>query len=357
MRPRRRAPLALAALLGAGLAAAADAAAQEGPRSSGSIRRDVAVERVLLDARVTDTRGNVIPDLGARDFRVLVDGRPAEVESVEWIPADRAEVEAAPGAVHAFRTEEGLEAGPATGYPPGRLLVLFFHPDISSYRLKGFLRIANTMRPLLDALLPTDRVAVVSFDSHLKLRLDFTNDRVAIEDAISRAILRGEGRRIAEGPFPSLGARLDAAEAKKAASVDKGLALVARAMEPIQGAKTVLFFGWGFRVDRQPKESNEHLEMLAALERARASVFTLDVSDADWHTLETELVRTAEWTGGTYEKTHLFTEGALLRVTRALAGRYVLVLVKPDGTAGIPSVEVGLVGRKGVVLSRPFRTS
>jgi len=38
------------------------------------------------------------------------------------------------------------------------------------------MRMANEIVRFLDRLLPTDRVAVLSYDSHLKLRLDFTND-------------------------------------------------------------------------------------------------------------------------------------------------------------------------------------
>src|SRR5438874_1873414 len=46
----------------------------------------ITVERILIDARVTDYRGEPILSLAPADFRVRIDGKPAQVESVDWIP-------------------------------------------------------------------------------------------------------------------------------------------------------------------------------------------------------------------------------------------------------------------------------
>ncbi|HEY3120846.1 MAG TPA: hypothetical protein VGL15_09490 [Vicinamibacteria bacterium] len=45
----------------------------------------VEVERVLIDARVVDDRGDAIRGLAAADFRLRVDGRPVPLESVQWV--------------------------------------------------------------------------------------------------------------------------------------------------------------------------------------------------------------------------------------------------------------------------------
>ena len=88
-------------------------------------------------------------------------------------------------------------------------------------------------------------------------------------------------------------------------------------------------------------------EARRALQAARASVFCLDVTDADSHTLEAGLQMTAEDTGGFFARTHLFTEQAMQRLAGALAGHYVLFV---EATA--PSdkrwhaIEVELVGRR-----------
>ena len=46
----------------------------------------IVVERILIDVRVTDYKGNPVMGLKPEDFRVLIDDKKASVESVEWIP-------------------------------------------------------------------------------------------------------------------------------------------------------------------------------------------------------------------------------------------------------------------------------
>src|SRR5262249_56346381 len=94
-------------------------------------------------------------------------------------------------------------------------------------------------------LLPTDRVAVVSYDSHLKLRQDFTNDQEKIRDALFQAILTGAQVPIPTAYFPSIAEHFDFAAAKDAATPERGLFVLASALAPIPGGKTMLFFGWG----------------------------------------------------------------------------------------------------------------
>src|ERR1700753_2589932 len=51
----------------------------------------ITVERILVDARVTEMGGEPILNLTAKDFRVKIDGIAATVESVDWIPETAAE--------------------------------------------------------------------------------------------------------------------------------------------------------------------------------------------------------------------------------------------------------------------------
>lgn len=325
------------------------ASTQEAERA-GRVRSAVRVERVLVDAYVTTGSGEPIPDLTAADFRVEVAGRPVELESVEWIPAGRPEaVPPAPGEL------VGLEEGPATlAWPPGRVIVVFVQEDFSRQRHKGLMKMGQHLDRFLSTLLPTDRVAVVSYDSHLKLRRDFTADPKEIRAGFFESFSFDEPVPPPAGPFPSLARSLDFAAAKEAASVDRALVLVGRALSKIPGGKAMLFFGWGFQVDRGPKEARDAGEAIGALYEARVNVFTLDISDADFHTLEVRLMEMADVTGGRYEKTHVFTGGALSRVVRSLGGRYVLVFVKPEGPRGTHPLSVRLAGRKGDVITRAY---
>ena len=81
-------------------------------------------------------------------------------------------------------------------------------------------------------------------------------------------------------------------------------------------------------------------------------MFALDITNADYHTLEVGLEQVAEDTGGFYAKTHLFAGQALTRLERALSGHYVLTFARPALPRGEHEIDVGLVGRKGTVLAR-----
>jgi hypothetical protein len=82
-------------------------------------------------------------------------------------------------------------------------------------------------------------------------------------------------------------------------------------------------------------------------------VFTLDVTDADYHSLEVGLEQVSYDTGGFYAKTHLFQAQALRRLEGALAGHYVLVLEAPRLPPGPHRLRVRLRGREGTVLAPP----
>ncbi|MDQ2971189.1 MAG: hypothetical protein M3R34_08620, partial [Acidobacteriota bacterium] len=152
-----------------------------GPPRSGGYREEARVERVVLDAHVTDSRGESIPGLEPRDFRVVVDGRPVPLESVEWLPAEEPEIPSdATGADAPAGEPDGSRAGRRAEVAPGRLLIFLFQTDYTISRLVGLVRMGLQASRFLDTLLPTDRVAVLSFDSHLKLRQDFTADRTRI---------------------------------------------------------------------------------------------------------------------------------------------------------------------------------
>ena len=323
--------------------------AQAPPGRPDSYREEARVERVVVDAHVTDRRGEAIPDLKAEDFLVKVDGNRVPLESVEWVPADAPELPPA-------AADSASQLPPA---PPGRLIVLFFQTDYETSRIIGLMRMALQARRFLSSLLPTDRVAVVSYDSHLKLRQDFTSDRHKLEDALSSSIRTAEPLPVEEGPFPSLARNFDFAAAKKAATPERGLFLVARALAPIPGGKSMLYFGWGLGTvggmsGPNLAERQDYARALRVLAAARVNIFTLDVTDADYHSLETSLQQVSDRTGGIYQKTHIFPNFAMDRVRRAIAGRYVLVFVKPPGRRGEHSVDVTLTRRKGEVNARQY---
>jgi len=319
-------------------------------------REEARVERVIVDAYVRDNDGQPIPDLTRDNFIVRVDGHRVPIESADWISADMPEIVPLPGDENA---EAAQGEGAPSGYPPGRLVIMFFQTSFVPSRLVGFLRMAMQAHHFVEGLLPTDRVAVLSFDSHLKLRQDFTGDHAKLNRAINQAILAGPPPEPDPDASPVLADHFDFYGAKKAITPERALLLIARAAQPIPGAKSMLFFGWGLGTiggmsGPIAEEERDYFAALRRLAAARISIFSLDVSDADYHTLETSLRLVSDATGGLYEKTNIFPKLAMDRVRRAISGRYQIVFRRPDGPSGFHSVSVELVGRKGEVNARTY---
>ncbi|HET7293975.1 MAG TPA: hypothetical protein VFM88_16235 [Vicinamibacteria bacterium] len=306
----------------------------------------ISVERVLLDLRIVDSAGKPLLGLGPMDVAVSVDGTRAVVDSLRWVSGSAPYAE---GLAPEQAAAAGVEPAPA-----GRLVVFLFQKDISeSSRITGLMRMKTRAARLLDSLEPEDRVAVLSFDTHLRLWTDFTRDRGRLRRIVERSILMEEPPQVVPEQAPSLLTGLDPRAARRAASPEEGLLVLARALLPLPGTKSVAFFGWGLgelsggRVAMRP----EYDAARKALKDARAIVFSLDVTDADYHDLEIGLEQVAEDTGGFYVKTHDFPELAMARLEGALAGYYSLSFEKPFLPSGVHAVEVRLVGRRGEVLT------
>jgi VWFA-related protein len=322
----------------------------------GGYREEARVERVIVDAYVIDSRGNPIPDLGLGSFRLRVDGKTIRLESVDWVPAEK------PEATPVESPSGEADTTFAPGFPeipPGRLLLFFFQTDYTQARLVGLFRMGIQARRFLDTLLPTDRVAVLSFDSHLKLRQDFTNDRAKIRAAINASLRTGPPPEPDPDASPSLARAFDFRAARKAVTPEKAFAIISRAARPIVGAKSLIFFGWGLQIiggayGANPRDIRDFQEALPALAAARINIFTLDVTDADYHSLEHTLQNISDLTGGFYLKTHQFANVAMDRVRRAISGHYVLVFPKPDGPRGVHRIDVALADRKGQVNARQY---
>ncbi len=315
---------------------------------AGRFQGQVEVRRVVVDARVVDRRGEPLAGLAASDFRVLVDGRGVPVEAVEWVPGDRPYAEGLPPRLAA--------AAGTPAAPPGRLIVLLFQSDfgLEASRTVGLFRMAPKALELVDSLQPGDRVAVLSFGSHLSLHLDFTADRALLRSALSvPAILAGAPSGRPQQP-PSLAASFDRDAARRAAELESGLLVIGHALAPLPGAKTLVLFGWGLGHRSPPfvVMGRDYDAARRALLEARVTVFSLDITDADYHTLQAGLEQVAEDTGGFYAKTSLFPDIAMTRLEGALAGHYVLVFEMPPGPRGRHALAVSVAGGRGTVLAK-----
>src|SRR2546427_2156005 len=164
----------------AALACSIVVSAQAPQRPPGFSER-VDVARIIVDARVVDDAGRPMLGLTADDFSVKIDGRPARVDTAAWVGADRQP------------DQKPLDSLPtvdsARSPQEGRLIVLLFQKSLEASRIVGLMRMLHEGREFLNTLAPSDRVAILCFDSHLIIWTDFTNDRARLEPVLEHGLL------------------------------------------------------------------------------------------------------------------------------------------------------------------------
>ena len=309
----------------------------------------VDVARVIVDVRVIDDTGRPLFGLDAADFDVRIDGHHVRVESAQWVGGE------VPGSGLITSTEV---AGILEPEVRGQLVVFVVQKSLERDRLIGLLRILQESERLLAGLTPDDRVAVLSFDSHLKIWLDFTGDLDRVRTVLAEEVMFRKPVPIAPGRGLSLVSRLSQEVGRATYTIQEALRLLGHALEPLPGSKSVVLIGHGFGQLTVTLGmigamlDGRDAEVFAALHAARAAVFCLDVTDADYHTFEVGLQTLAVETGGFFARTHLFARRAIDRVATLLVGYYVLFVEPPDVEPGTHRIEVELIREKGTVFAR-----
>ncbi len=319
--------IAAAAVIPAAILGIQAATAQEPtPTSFGTT---IEVRRIVTEVRVVDYDGSPVLGLGPEDFRVKVGGHAAEVESVLWIPSTADAMD-----LGSTRTAAGPSPADAAHPAEGRLIVILFQIDIGLHasRTIGLVRMAPRASEFVSNLGPRDRVAVLVYDSHLELRADFTDNHQAIAEMLTATEVLNGRTDPPDPDGPSLTERLDPEAMQDAASMADALLLIGRALQRIPGPKSLVFFGYGLgQMSAGPRITIDDSYPMAmeALAGARTSVFSLDVTQADAHSLAAGLQRIAEDTGGFYVQTHIFPEAAMTRLTRVISSYYELSIIPP----------------------------
>jgi VWFA-related protein len=316
---------------------------------------EITVSLLSMTVRVVNGRGEPIPDLAPEDFLVRVGGKEVPVVAVDWVGSGDEEP-ALPSGNVGDEGDEGTTPEAAAPRQAGKLVVFFVQTDFETTRISGQLRLRPYTEELIATLHPADRMAVISFDSHLHLRQDFTGDREAVYSAIDRGMLWGDSEMGTGSGEVSLAGSFDPQKAVDAASPERALEVAAEALQALPGEKVIVFLGWGMGsfssmgVQMRPAFA----PAVRALRRARAAVFVLDVTSADHHSLEVGLEAVASATGGTYAKTNILAGVATDLLAKAISGHYIVTIdpaTVPEKGGG---VEVGLRrGLKGTVLARP----
>lgn len=326
--------------------------AQEEPAP---FRDSISVIRYALDVRVVDSHGNAISDLKPEDFKVTVGKKPAVVEDAEWITLGVRETEREDDSApyQDIIAEEGALPEP----PASRSIILVIQTDFArnNVRIAGQMKFNYVADDIIELFGPTDRVAVLSHDSRLKIRRDFTRDRESLRNAVRESLFIDyppSPPSATDGP--SLLPLLDAKAMKRAAHAEAALLLIAKALHAIKGPKMVILAGWGVgelqgRAGVQLKP--EWKEAIAILRNDDVPVISLNHGIGG--ELSAGLAATAEATGGFYAGLQDFESQAVTRVKGALAGHYALTLriddlLKP-GTYALRVT----VNRRGATVQAP----
>ncbi len=171
------------------------------------------------------------------------------------------------------------------------------------------------------------------------------HDHEAIAELLTpQEVLRGRVEPPASSG-PSLGRHLDADDAKNAASMADALELIGEALKPIPGTKSLVFFGYALgrmTAGTRVTIDDGYRRAMEALSGARTSVFSLDITDADYHSLAFGLRTVAEDTGGFYIKTHLFPDTAMKKLVRVISSYYELEIIPPPGLEDDYTIKVSV---------------
>ena len=314
------------------------------------VQEQVHVTVVEVTLHASDRSGEPVQGLGPRDLRLFVDGHDEPIESLDWVSNERkggAENSSTPSSA----APPAVSEAPAA--PPGRLIVFFFQWHIEAVKIEGHLRMSRQAIEFLDTLQPDDEIAVVTFGSSLWLRQDFTRDRARARAAIQNALLLENAPTSPEPP--SLKAIVHGHEG--VTSIEKAFTALGDALRPLPGSKAILFLGWGVGEMSflgpggalgAMRYSADYERAIAALGRAQAPVFSLDVSGGH-HSLAAGLERLSFETGGYYLPTWDFPRWAMKTAASAIQGHYVLVF-RPPALPKHGFHEIQLDGPSGVKL-------
>lgn len=288
----------------------------------------IIVGRAIVSVKIADATGKPILGLTPDDFVATIDGRPTDILSVTWVP----ENEYGRDLVGAPEIDQDLLDAIAQ-YPPaegttGRYFIFYFQTSFDRSTVSGQMNALTYFGRILDQMGPGDRGAILSFDSHLRLHVDFTDDRKALRAGANRTLRIGEPPIPAAVPPPSLAQCLTRAAMNAAIRQGQALLRIAEALREIPGSKQIFIVGTSFGTG--PNWPHLKRELLAA--NAVVNVVyapnpgTRGVSIAG-------ITRITAETGGVLIPASF---AGMSRIARELSGRYELELrIPPELEAGV----------------------
>jgi VWFA-related protein len=308
----------------------------------------VYVNLVLLDATVTDARGNQILGLAKDDFIVRENGVAQTIDSVEYFTTRKLLNAAEKNA--AFKVERVHDE---------RYLVFFFDkPEINGASDPTRIARAELARFIDERMHPEDRVAVVGHDVRLKVYTDFTSDRKTVQRALEEVTKYGRGLMTA-ADAPANGASilrnidLDRMMGGTG-TVYEALETLGDALRPLRARKDLVLFSAGIvgpdedvRDQMVVNTSRFYQPAVDSLNRSNVAVYGINLNDAGVGVPEyvhQNLSRLATDTNGDYFRFHTSFVTPLKQIEKRTVGYYLISYYsqKPKGTNGFQPVQVTL---------------
>lgn len=304
----------------------------------------VDVNLVLLDAVVTDSRGQQILGLDKDDFVVKEKGVAQTIDSVYYFTNRRLLDQ--PESQAAFKVERVRN---------DRYFIFFF--DKPTDGVAFFDRLALARRAVKDfvrkEMKPNDVAAVVTHDVRLKIYSDFTNDKAQLERAIDESASFGLGiTRAKASSGPSILNNLDSSRIiDRTGTVYEALQAVADAVRPIHARKELVLFSAGviepgeeIRAGMVISPSRFYDPMIGALNRADVSVHGVALlENPDLAPFLTQtLGRISGDSNGEFFRFNTSFAPALRRIENLTNGYYLIsYYTKPKGN-GFQKVDVAV---------------
>ncbi len=328
--------IALALLL-----AATTAAAQQPP----AFGEKLDVNLVLLDAVVTDSRGQQILGLDKNDFVVKENGVPQTIDSVDYFT--NRQLLNQPESQAPFKAERVHEQ---------RYFIFFFDKPTAGAAFFGRLSLARrAVKDFVKEMKPADMAAVVAHDARLKVYSDFTSDKKQLDKAIDDTAMYGRGATTAAAPAsgPSILRSMgDDRLISETGTVYEALEALGDATHSIRARKNLVLFSVGIhemgeevRDGMVISTSRYYDPMISALNRANVTVYPINLLDNPnlppfvHQTLE----RIAADTNGEYFRLNISFSPALLRIENQTNGYYLIsYYTKPKRGRGFQKVEVAV---------------
>ena len=213
---------------------------------------------VLVDAVVTDKKGNYIHDLSQQDFRVFEDNKEQTITS--------------------FSFGSDPTSNPAGGQK--RYLVLFF--DNSSMGMPDQIQARSAAKKFIEKNASPDRMmAIAEFGGSLRIKQNFTANAELLQAAVTgvqnpNLDTNSKSGTLVASTNPTVPGGLGRAEADLGArSMLLSIRSLARNLRGVPGRKMLVVFSAGFPLDAE--RMSELTATIDACNKANVAIYSLDV--------------------------------------------------------------------------------